>query len=947
MVHGLSHIVYVASSEELFKRTVEFYKAFGFKVMNAPNQVDKVEEDGKETWLKMEANQHAMTSDVIIRLVVNLSCVPKAQPELDQDWGLNESALALTVFDVGAIKSQLDTLGRPYQDKSIKSFSGTFQLIELYTLDPLNNTVIFVNKPAFPSLLETPLTGPGSTEEASAQLGVSKKIGVLTSGGDAPGMNACVRAVVRYGISKGCEVFAVYEGYQGLVDNGIKKMDWKSVRGYLSIGGTSIGTARCMPFKTREGRLQAAENLIKSGIDALIVCGGDGSLTGADVFRSEWSGLTAELLENERITQEEAEAYTRLTIVGLVGSIDNDMSSTDITIGAVTSLHRICEAVDSIGTTALSHSRAFIIEVMGRHCGWLALAAGIATGADFVFIPERPPAGENWEDTLCAVADRHRKLGKRKTVVIVAEGALDKNLNPIKADDIKNILTDRLGLDTRVTTLGHTQRGGSPAAFDRILATVQSVAAVDAVLNSTPDTPSPMIGMSCNHVTSGPLMKAVELTHEVAEAIGEKNFARAMELRDPQFAEEYLAYNATTILDDDSMLLPEHRRLRVGIINVGAPAGGMNAASRTAVRYALNRGHRPFAILNGFPGLARGSIEELTWIGVDGWTSRGGSELGTNRAVPGEAVDMGMIAYQMQKFNIQALMIVGGFEAYSSAINLEAARERYPSLRIPMALVPATVSNNVPGTDFSLGSDTALNAIVDSCDAIVQSARSSRRRVFVVEVQGGRSGYLAVQAGLASGASTIYIPEEGVNLSRLQSDSRHLMAMYMDDAADKSEGRIILRNETVSKTYTTDVISDILKDEGHALFDSRTAVLGHIQQGVNPSPMDRIRATRLAKCCIDFFEEHTSAALEMAHHNEEPAPVELTNVTESAVVCGISGVTVTFKPVKELIAVTDMKNRKPLDAWWMEHRPLVDLLSGRGLFTPQAQATLNRNQQNQ
>lgn len=129
----------------------------------------------------------------------------------------------------------MDILKCVYQDRSIKSFSGTFQLIELYTLDPLNNTVIFANKPAFPSLLDTPLSGPGSVEEAHKKMGPSKKIGVLTSGGDAPGMNPCVRAVVRYGISKGCDVFAIYEGYQGLVDNGIKKMDWKSVRGYLSV----------------------------------------------------------------------------------------------------------------------------------------------------------------------------------------------------------------------------------------------------------------------------------------------------------------------------------------------------------------------------------------------------------------------------------------------------------------------------------------------------------------------------------------------------------------------------------------------------------------------------------------------------------------------------------------------------------------------------------------
>ncbi|KAI8980490.1 6-phosphofructokinase [Pilobolus umbonatus] len=936
MVNGLSHIVYSAGTLEVYERTVAFYKAFGFKVVTAPNEMDKSEDEARETWLKLTSNEQSMTSDLVIRLVQGLSVEGRSRPDEDSDWSLNDAAIALSVNDIASVKAQLETLGLPFQDKSIKSFSGGFQLIELYCLDPLNNTVIFSNKPSFPSLFDSAGNVEGITEGTKR-----KKIGVLTSGGDAPGMNACVRAVVRYGISKGCEMYAIYEGYQGLVDNGIRKMDWKSVRGFLSMGGTSIGTARCMPFKTKEGRLKAAENLIKSGIDALIVCGGDGSLTGADVFRSEWAGYCEELLAAGRITEEESVAFNHLTIVGLVGSIDNDMSSTDITIGAVTSLHRICEAVDSIGTTALSHSRAFVIEVMGRHCGWLALAAGIATGADFVFIPEKPPQEDDWEDILCSVAKRHRKLGKRKTVVIVAEGALDKHLNPIKAEHIKDILTDRLGLDTRVTTLGHTQRGGAPAAFDRILATIQGIEAVDAVLRSTPETPSPMIGLHNNQVTCTPLMKAVELTHEVAKAIGEKNFARAMELRDPQFVEEFDAYTASTILDDNSMMLPEHLRLRVGIIHLGAPAGGMNAATRTAVRYALNRGHVPFAINNGFPGLARGSVEELTWIGVDGWTSRGGSELGTNRAVPGDGVDMGMVACQIQKYNIQALLLIGGFEAFSAVINLEAARSQYPSLRIPVGLIPATVSNNVPGTDFSLGCDTALNAIVDSCDAIIQSARSSRRRVFVVEVQGGRSGYLAVQAGLACGASTIYIPEEGVNLARLQSDVRHLMAMYMDDAADTSEGRIILNNEKASKTYTTDVISTILKEEGHALFDSRTAVLGHIQQGVNPSPMDRIRATRLAKCAINFFEEHTSAALDKAHNRKDPVPITLTNVSESAVVIGVSGDSVTYHPVKELIGVSDMKNRKPLDAWWFSYRPFVDILSGRGLFTPQAQAMLN------
>jgi 6-phosphofructokinase 1 len=204
--------------------------------------------------------------------------------------------------------------------------------------------------------------------------------------------------------------FAIYEGYQGLVDGGdkIKEFGWEDVRGMLSIGGTVIGTARCAAFRTREGRLSAVFNMVKNGIDALIVIGGDGSLTGADTLRAEWKGLLEELVASKRLTSQEILPFQHdLTIVGLVGSIDNDMSATDITIGAVSSLHRICEALDSLSSTAASHQRAFVVEVMGRHCGWLALMAGIATGADWVFLPERPPPmdvvkyGDDWESEMC------------------------------------------------------------------------------------------------------------------------------------------------------------------------------------------------------------------------------------------------------------------------------------------------------------------------------------------------------------------------------------------------------------------------------------------------------------------------------------------------------------------------------------------------------------------
>ncbi|KAI8083927.1 6-phosphofructokinase [Thamnidium elegans] len=911
---GLSHIIFNASNHEDFERAIQFYTSLGFKNLSEKEQADET-----VVWLKLCSD-----SNVVIKLVFSTSVFAQRKPAEDVDWSLEEAAIAFSINDAEAVKSKLDELLTPFQDHSKDG------LTRIYVMDPLNNMILLTNK----TTCVLKATSAAAAVETAAANSERQKIAVLTSGGDAPGMNAVVRAVVRYGITKGCDIFAVYEGYQGLVDGGslLRKMDWKSVRGWLAVGGTSIGTARCMPFKTREGRLKAAENLVVNGIDALIVCGGDGSLTGADLFRNEWAGLIEELESTNRITREQAEKYNVLTIVGLVGSIDNDMSSTDITIGAVTSLHRICEAVDAVSTTALSHSRAFVIEVMGRHCGWLALMAGIATGADFVFIPEKPPQQDDWESFMCSVVERHRHLGKRKTVVIVAEGAIDKDLNPIKAEYLKDILTNRLGLDTRVTILGHTQRGGSPAFFDRLLATTQGIEAVDAVLEATKDTPTPMIGMTDNRITRFPLMKAVKLTHEVAEAISVKNFGRAMELRDPQFAEEFEAYNATTIMDDNSLCLPAHERLRIAIVHTGAPAGGMNAATRTAVRYCLNRGHTPIAVDNGFVGLARGSMNEMTWMFVDGWTALGGSELGTNRAVPGEDIDMGMVTYQLQKNCIQAIMVVGGFEAFVALRKLEEARDEYPSLRIPIALIPATISNNVPGTDYSLGSDTSLNAIVTSCDAIVQSAQSSRRRVFVVEVMGGRSGYLAVEAGLAVGANTVYIPEEAINLARLQSDVNHLKAMYIDDNPDKSEGRIILRTEDVSKTYTTEVISDILKEEGNEMFDSRTAVLGHTQQGITPSPLDRIRATRLAKHCIEFFEQHTSEALNSANDRSVATPIELTNCSASVAVAGINGSVVVFPPISDLLKITDMKNRKPRTAWWAEHRPIIDLLAGRGYF---------------
>ncbi|KAJ5931141.1 6-phosphofructokinase eukaryotic type [Penicillium verhagenii] len=756
-----------------------------------------------------------------------------------------------------------------------------------------------------------------------------RRIGVLTSGGDAPGMNGAVRAVVRMAIHCDCEAYAVFEGYEGLVNGGnmIRQLHWEDVRGWLSRGGTLIGSARCMAFRERAGRLRAAKNMILRGIDALVVCGGDGSLTGADVFRAEWPGLLADLVAAGELTEEQVEPYTVLNIVGLVGSIDNDMSGTDATIGCYSSLTRICDAVDDVFDTAFSHQRGFVIEVMGRHCGWLALMSAISTGADWLFIPENPPK-DGWEDEMCSVITKNRKeRGKRRTIVIVAEGAQDRQLNKISSSKIKDILTERLGLDTRTTVLGHTQRGGAACAYDRWLSTLQGVEAVRAVLEMSPKSPVPVITIRENKIMRTPLMDAVQATKDVTAKIHAKDFDAAMNERDAEFKEYYHAYLNTSTPDHPKMSLPENKRMRIAIIHVGAPAGGMNQATRGAVAYCLTRGHTPLAIHNGFPGLVRhhadkpiSSVREVKWLESDSWVNEGGSDIGTNRSLPSEDMEGTAKCFELYKFD--AVFVVGGFEAFTAVSQLRQAREKYDAFKIPLIVLPATISNNVPGTEYSLGSDTCLNTLIDFCDAIRQSASSSRRRVFVIETQGGKSGYIATTAGLAVGAVAVYIPEEGIDIKMLSRDIDFLRDNFIRDKGANRAGKIILRNECASSTYTTQFVADMFKEEAKGRFESRAAVPGHFQQGGKPSPMDRVRALRMSIKCMQHIETYAGKS------RDEIAADPL-----SAAVIGVKGSQVLFSPMGGADGLeeteTDWARRRPKTEFWLELQDVVNVLSGR------------------
>lgn len=734
------------------------------------------------------------------------------------------------------------------------------------------------------------------------------RIGVMTSGGDAPGMNAAVRAAVRTGLEAGAEVYAIYEGYKGMILGGdqIRAMDWNSVGGILHKGGTSIGTARCKEFQTREGRLTAVYNLLTRGIDRLVCIGGDGSLTGANLLREEWPSLVQELAESGRIDAQTAALYPHLLIAGLVGSIDNDMVGTDITIGADTALHRIVEAIDAILSTAASHQRSFVIEVMGRRSGYLALMAALATGASWVLIPESPPDVDDWQDKMCEVLAQGRKAGRRQSIVIVAEGSIDREGNRITVEDIKHAIEVRLNEDVRITVLGHVQRGGSPSAFDRNLSTQLGAAAVEELLKAEPDSPSYMIGLQENRIVRKPLMECVERTHEINAALNALDFKRAMQARGRGYQESFRIMR-TLVRSLPHEPVPGKRRLRLALMTSSAPAPGMNTAVRTAVRIGIDKGHHMLAIYNGFQGLIDGDIREFNWMSVNGFAGLGGSELGTGRKKL-QGKDLYNIARRIEELELDGLLIIGGWSGYEAALTLWRERANYPAFNLPIICLPATINNNLPGSEHSVGADTALNSIVDAVGKIKQSAVASKR-CFVVEVMGRYCGYLAFMSMLATGAERVYLHEEGITLQDLTKD----LDMLIEGFSSGKRLGVMIRNEYANQVYTTTFISSLFEEEGRDLFEVRWSVLGHLQQGGNPTPFDRVLATRFAVKCIEWLEEQVDRG------------------EEGAACIGNTQGAFKFTSFEDITRTYDMKLQRAKQQWWMDLRPL-----GRVLAQPES-----------
>lgn len=744
-------------------------------------------------------------------------------------------------------------------------------------------------------------------------------IAVFTSGGDSQGMNSAVRAVVRMGIYLGAKVFFIKEGYQGMVDGGnhIVEATWASVSGIIHKGGTVIGSARCLEFRERAGRLKAAKNLVERGITNLVVIGGDGSLTGANLFRQEWQDLLTELVAKGEITEEVKQKCFHLNIVGMVGSIDNDFCGTDMTIGADSALHRIIEAVDAIVTTASSHQRTFILEVMGRHCGYLALVTALATEADYVFIPEWPPE-TNWKEKMCEKLIEERSMGQRLNIIIIAEGAIDREGKAISAEQIKEVVNDRLKMDARITILGHVQRGGSPSAFDRVLGCRMGAEAVLALFEATPETEACVVTLDGNQAVRVPLMACVEKTKAVAKAMADQQWDLAVQLRGRSFARNLEGYKMLTRLRPPKTAFDSTGHglggYTLAVMHVGAPACGMNAAVRSFVRNCLYRGDTVYGIHDGIEGLIAGNVQMMNWCDVTGWVGQGGAFLGTKRTLPEPYINQ--VAAKLKEFRIQGLLLIGGFEAYVTTLQMVEKRQQFPEFCIPMVVIPSTISNNVPGTDFSLGCDTALNEITEICDRIRQSAQGTKRRVFVIETMGGYCGYLATLSGLAGGADAAYIFEEKFGIKNLQDDVQH-MAAKMSEGVHRG---LILRNEFANENYTTDFIYQLYSEEGRNMFTARKNVLGHMQQGGSPSPFDRNLGTKMASKAVEWL-------IETMKSNTQPDGTIKCFSPDTAVLLGIVKRHYKFTSIPELKEESDFKYRIPKHQWWLKLRPLLRILA--------------------
>lgn len=795
-------------------------------------------------------------------------------------------------------------------------------------------------------------------------------VGIITSGGDAPGMNSAIRAIVRICLKSGGSVYGVYRGFDGLINDYICKLGWDTETHNSNEGGTVLLSFRSKEFYKREGRKRAVFNLIKRGINSLIVLGGDGSLKGALILKNEWRELFRELLEegkldflkdnnkevdNKYINDKEVnDVYINdkevdnkyinnkednnkevndkevndkyiydIIIIGIPASIDNDISLCDFTLGCDTALNRVVESIDHLSSTMKSHQRVFVIEVMGRKCGWLSLMAAYSCLADYLLIPEDPPL--DWRKEVLEHIEYGRKHGKPGIFIIVSEGALDRKGNQIDPSEMVDYIKKQ-NIDVRLLKLGHVQRGGPTSASDRILGTLSGIRAFKEIEKSIKNksNTSKIVISSNGDIITKDLTEVINQNDIVKGYENNYDFKSILKCRGDLFRTSLSFYlcilqnkrqSKARCLEDLNLRVLVNNNIelqnkyinentsisnstvfnyRIGILQCGKRSSGMNTALNSVIQYCYACNIEPMCICNGLEGFMNDSLFKPEMYEFGNEFNNGGTILGLGVA----ECD---IKKQMKKHNLKGLIIIGDEDSLEVLYEFKSIIKRrkciennlvksykdnsntiesntidtceediikdnttYSRLNtnediinnvednLSIILIPSSSINNIPMTDYSIGSDTALNTILKVSDCAKLSSLSLRRNVFVLEIA-GVCGYLTCMSAIAACAFDCFIPERKYLISHLSETAHRLRQKFKDD---KRTSTIIFRNEKTFCSISTESFCKVLETDGLCLFDTDYGVLGRLQEGLNPSPMDRINASLLGFKAVDSCKEN-------------------------------------------------------------------------------------------
>ncbi len=646
------------------------------------------------------------------------------------------------------------------------------------------------------------------------------KVGILTSGGDAPGMNAAIRAVIRSLLFRNpkIEVWGIYDGYQGLCTGRWEQLDWKTPRGWIREGGTFLRSARYPSFKEPAVRQQAIQRCLEAGFTSLVVIGGDGSLQGARLLSEE----------------------SPLLVVGIPASIDNDIAGTDMSIGADTALNTIVEAIDHLRDTAESHNRAFVIEVMGRHCGYLAIISGLASGADYLFVPERE-GGERFEEFIEMIEilqERQRREQRSSGIIIRAEGVDFSTDYVIRTLQINRVMSK----ETRPAVLGHIQRGGIPSAYDRLLATRLGDAAGELVVKGIGGV---MVGIHSQRIITTPLPQVITETS--------RWFKR-------------LSQNMRATLDMNQRLAAqrksgraEYRPAILGVLLGVDYVPGIYMVLRAMVREGWHSNITVLGIADGFEGLAIGAshIHELRWESL----SMRRVLLPTYMQMTASSLFHGEKISQMietiQQHKMDGLVVVGDIQSLRHAEELAAAL----SIPFPIIFIPAGFAGPLACTMRALGFDTALNRIMQHLDMIIQTTAATKQFGFI-QLADEQADFLCLLAAIVGGCELVCI--NGYPKDTLEAVSGILESIRQ---RQRTNATLILTPERsqeipqIMAQLSTQIQQDMTLTQVFNHFTQMgTDVLKYQQRGGKPTAYDRRLATVYGVKAIRRFvamsEEH-------------------------------------------------------------------------------------------